>query len=256
MSLGALVPAHAPEDQGPRWASALDEQIERLGARPRDAGADDARERVWLLAHTAIARYARFHASRLGWLSREDLEDLVSEKTLEFVQRVGSAAWARRRRTPAEIAGYLSRIARNGVVDTWRRRRVRWLEDDTTSAGSADLPRGAHPAVVEDPSLDLDRERAAAALARCVGCLDARAQRVWTLRALFDWPSREVAEHPDVGITPAHVDVVLQRARERIRRCMAARGFRPDGMPRGCIATIWARLSAVAGAGPPPEGDP
>ena len=60
--------------------------------------------------------------------------------------------------------------------------------------------------------------------------------------------SRDISEHPLVGVSAAHVDVIVQRARDALRRCLEGRGHRSDVLPRGAFTMLWQGLASLAPA--------
>lgn len=53
-------------------------------------------------------------------LTREDVEDLASEKSLDLMRKLDLGTWEIRGKSGREIAAYLAATARNGVVDFFR----------------------------------------------------------------------------------------------------------------------------------------
>jgi DNA-directed RNA polymerase specialized sigma24 family protein len=82
----------------------------------------------------------------------------------------------------------------------------------------------------------------AEALAACVGALEERARRAWLFRAFYDMSSREIAAHPDVAVRVGHLDVILFRSRQALRRCMTRKGHSLETVPPGAFAELWMRL--------------
>src|SRR5262249_35917564 len=58
----------------------------------------------------------------VGPVSREDLEDLASGKALELLQHGEGKRWSTAGHGPREVAGFVARVARNGLIDLARRR--------------------------------------------------------------------------------------------------------------------------------------
>ena len=65
---------------------------------------------------------------------------------------------------------------------------------------------------------------------------------VWLLRVLYEMSSKTIAEHPEVLRNPGHVDVILGRCREQIRKCMHAHGLDARELPPGTFAELWRRF--------------
>ena len=55
----------------------------------------------------------------------------------------------------------------------------------------------------------------------------------------LDMSTKEISGHPDVGLSTGHVDVVLQRCRERMRKCMTSKGFEVLNVPPGTFTELW-----------------
>ncbi len=233
------------------WPRRLRELCGELGSATPPGTRELIREEAWILIGVALRRYLRHHASQLGPLSPEDLEDISSTKTLDLIRRAESKTWDPAGARGPEIATYLSRVARNGLVDHLRARGrfVRAAEDegdDSAHHGGAELD--AFPQT-EGADLGTARNEFAEALRLCAGALPPRSRTVWFFRVFYEMSTKEIADHPEVRLNPAHVDVLLQRARETIRKCMASKGLEPHDMPPGCFAALWEafRLHPVKG---------
>lgn len=225
-----------------------------LCATLRAGGAtrNPARAEAWLLIRDALSRYIRCYSGRAHPVPREDLEDLASAKALEVLLRAESGEWNPEGRHPGEVAGYLAAVARNGLTRLAEHRRRE------TAPGAA-LANGE---VMEfedrdrvSPGADSAAEAAefVATLRCCVSALAPRARRVWFFRAFYEMSSREIAAHPEVGLTPPHVDVVVQRARESLRACLESRGIRSRDYPAGAFAELWSCLASLDTAAAPKD---
>jgi len=192
-------------------------------------------EEAWLILHSAIARFARVQGGHLGSATREDIEDLASEKALELTRRLESGTWDPSGHGASEIAGFLSVAARNGLVDLLRR-KGRFVE---LTEGVE--PDGAHrpPWVAPRPEADVESRAFTGDLCDCVGRLKQRDRTVWFFRVLYELPSREIAGHPEIRLKPAHVDVILQRCRSALRECMTRKGHDVTEVPRGSFLRLW-----------------
>jgi RNA polymerase sigma factor (sigma-70 family) len=162
------------------------------------------------------------------------VEHLASEKALDLVRRLESGAWDLEGRDPGEVTGFLSTVARNGLVDLFRE-RGRHVEHEEheiePAAGSAAAP--------ELPPVPLERKAFARSLRDCASRLTARDRTVWFFRVFYDLRSREIAQHPEVRLKPAHVDVILQRCRKAVGECMSRKGHEPGELPPGTFAELW-----------------
>jgi len=266
--LGALKPRdglgeHVHMPQAPRWPA----ELQALAACLRDgqqSGIDaEIGGRIWLLLHGALLRFLRQHAIQLGGCCREEQEDIAAQKALLLLQRIASDAWRPGDYSPGEIAAFLSRIARNALID-WRRAAGRFVarenSDGLPAHGSAPGGSGLPGALglaaggAEPPDLAAERHEFVQALKECARRLQPRARTVWFFRIFYDMPSKTIACHPEVGLKPAHVDVLLQRCRAAIRECMRGKGHRPQDMPPGTFAELWMALRCEGTANPFPGG--
>jgi len=222
---------------------------ERLGraalahAIATDAAARDAAlGELWVLMGAALLRYVRAHARPYGRLVEDDLRDIAADKALALYQQIQAGTWRPGELPPPQLCAFLSRVARNGLVDHFRtleRERRHGLRP-----GPADQPppEPATPpahSVTATPDERLQGAQFAAALRDCAEHLPARARRAWFLRVFYDWSSREIAGHPGVGMTAGAVDVALKRARDSVTECMRKKGLQPSDMPTGTFVLLW-----------------
>jgi RNA polymerase sigma factor (sigma-70 family) len=197
-----------------------------------------------------LLRYLRLHGGRLGWVSEEDREDIAAQKSLELLGQIDSTRWQPNSLDREAIQGYLSTVARNGLVDRLRERgRQGVMAAPEEAEGSFPDRDGARQIAPDAP---VACEEFAGALRECLDRLRPRAKRVWFLRVFFELASKEIAAHPEVRIRTTHVDVELARARASIRSCMQQKGFQSQDLPAGTFATLWESLrlfGKVGGAG-------
>jgi len=228
-----------------RWPARLIELCEELRRPDRPPR---AREECWVLVRDALVRFLRGYAARQAAVNPEDLEDLASSKALEILVRAESGEWDPRGRHPAEVAGYLATVARNGLsrLAAGQARRPLSLDAETPDSESLAerLPGGGAA-----PDVQMEAREFVEALRECAGRLQPRSRTIWFLRAALDLPSRDIAAHPAVGLNVPHVDVVLQRAREALRECLRARGWTAADFPAGAFAAMWPGLAAFAPPG-------
>lgn len=203
-----------------------------------------AREKAWLLLNSAISEYLRFHTRRLGSASREDLEDIAADKSLDLLRKIELKVWDPTARSPSEITGFLSKVARNGLVDKLREegRRVEiateeqpeWDPDLSVLETPDDTRRPPDPA-----SNLLESKEIARVLRQCTEELDPRSRLVWFLRVFCQLSSKETAVHPQVSLRSSHVDVILHRARNSLRECLLSKGCEPGDLPPGTFVELW-----------------
>jgi RNA polymerase sigma factor (sigma-70 family) len=234
----------APHAAGPAWAARLVGACVRLKGAPGEAGEHPAWPDAWLLLSTGLHRYLRLHASRMASVADDDLRDLASEKTLGLLARIVSGAWDVEGRTGAEVAAYLSTAARNTLVDWLRRENMLVRTGDDQADEERD--EGMRETGTSDAAGDTDRgvqnREFAEALEGCVGGLEPRARRAWFFRTFYDMSSREIAAHPDVAVRVGHLDVILFRSRQALRRCMTRKGHSLETVPPGAFVELWTRL--------------
>jgi len=215
-----------------------------------DAVGSPAWRDAWLLVSTALLRYLRMHSARTGGAApAEDLEDLASQKSLELVGRAVSGAWDPSGYTAGQAATYLATAARNCLFD-WLERERRFTRPGSDAASRPSDPAEDSPEAgmewattsdVEPPDRAVLRREFADALCRCVRGLDRRSRNAWVLRALFEMTSRDIARHPEVNARVGHVDVLLFRGRQAVRRCMDRRGHDLADVPAGVLVDLWHR---------------
>jgi RNA polymerase sigma-70 factor (ECF subfamily) len=226
-------------DPPPRWPSRLADAAVRL----RDSTCpcrEHERAALWPLLHAALFASLRAQAGRIAWVNTEDLEDLASQKSLELLLRTEEGAWDPKGRSDHEVAGYVARVARHALVDLARRRgRECAAPEDSEAWAQARWEQAGEPARPEDR---LVAREFACALHSCVEALAPRARQAWFRRVFLERPSREIAA--SLGLTAPHVDVVVQRARIALKRCMEAKGHREEPVRPGVFVELWARFSS------------
>lgn len=233
-------PATTSDPEGIQWPA----RLIRLAREARD-GEPSARARaeLWLLVGLVLRQRTRALARPKPAWAAEDLEDVVSDKLLDLLRRFDSRAWEPENSHPGEVVNFLNAVARNALADLARRRSRR----PTVSEEQADREPVAHElAMTREPEpaeAAAERRRFVDGLLLCCGRLPERDRCVWRLRALLELSSREIAEHPDVRLRPDHVDVILQRCRERLRQCMSLAGFELSALPPGTLLALWERTS-------------
>lgn len=231
----------ANRSESPRWPALLKELSIVLQSPGSRSSSDQARGEVWLILNSAIFRYLRIHAAELEAANREDLEDLAAQKSLDLLRRIVSAEWVLSNRSRAEIASFLSKVARNSLLDLLRE-GSRWVHAREGESPEWDIGQAARESTVrmtDPPDIPLERKEFARALRRCVEELSQRSRRIWFLRIFCEMPSKEIAVHPEIGLNASHVDVLLQRCRRAIRDCMRRKGYESRDMPPGTFVELW-----------------
>lgn len=155
------------------------------------------------------AFYERTHLSLFRYLygltggPQEEVEDLAAEAF--------TRAWRSRRSFdgdgPAAL-GWLMKIGRRLVIDSYRRRKARPLMDDPIDD---EVPEAAAP--LEDTvQLDVDQETLLALLQR----LPETPREIVVLRYLLGWPVNQIAAYQDTSEN--NISAALHRAILRLRR--------------------------------------
>lgn len=237
----------------PRWSTHLKRLCQEVQVASGGSSEDGLFTDLWLLLHSTISAYIRIHAARLGRVSREDLEDIAAEKSLDLLRKIDRGQWNPTSRTNAEVEGYISMTARNGLIDRRRaeRQRVEPTDEerdewDVCEEGMVELTSQAEP-----PDLLVERKEYANALRDCVARLDRRGRAIWFLRVLAGMSTKEISVHPEVLLKTGHIDVLLQRARRAVRECMERKGHDPTEIPPGTFTEVWAAFRSPDSA---PEG--
>jgi RNA polymerase sigma factor (sigma-70 family) len=186
-------------------------------------------------------RYLRQYSPPAHGVATADLEDIAAQKSLDLLRKGEQGEWDPTGRNPGEITNFLATVARNGLLDFVRkdRRHVHpdpdgdpvWETQELASRGGANEEA--------PPNLQVERREFVEVLRGCADELQARSRRVWFFRVFLEMSSKEIACHPEVMLKPGNVDVILQRAREAVRDCMARKGYDPQDMPPGTFSELW-----------------
>lgn len=204
-----------------------------------EADRDRVLAELWVLVNATLARYVRLHCRTLGTVDAEDVRDIASEKAMAFVHNLRSGVRDMADMHAAQISAYVSVLARNGLVDTLRKRK----RQAPMLAGSygAKMERVAPES--DGAEISVRHEQFLRAICQCVGSFTPRAQTAWFLRTFFDMPSERIAAHPNVRTTVSAVDMMLSRTRHALRDCMNEKGFGADDAPPGTLVALWELLS-------------
>jgi RNA polymerase sigma factor (sigma-70 family) len=216
----------------------------------------DQRSRImvdlWPLVHATLARYVRLHGESIGRVNAEEARDIASEKSVAFLRNLENNTRDLDALHTFQIRSYLSVLARNGLVDALRRssRRSAHEVPEIKRAG-VQLAPDSDGAEVNVRYREFQR-----ALCQCVEETTPRARLVWFLRMFLDMPSKTIAVHPGVGMTPPSVDMMLSRMRKTVRECMMTKGFNSDDAPPGTFMALWELLGGEKLGAKYEEGDP
>ena len=232
-----------PSPPPPRWPLAVREAVAAIrAAGPQKC--DRSRSALWRLLHASLFASLRAQAGRIAPVRSEDLEDLASQKALELLLRAEEGTWDPAGRAEHEVAGYLAGVARHALVDLARRRgRECPAPEDHDAWALALSSGGTEPARPEDA---LASREFARALRECVATLAPRSRLAWFRRVFLERPSREIAQR--LSLQPAHVDVLVQRARGVLRECMQRKGHPDAELRPGAFVEIWTLLADTAGS--------
>lgn len=239
----------------PLWPAELARLQQRLRSADGSPGREQARAAFWCLLVQVLGRFLRGYARRAGANWDDEVEDLASEMALGLVLRAESGAWDLSARHPGEIVRYLDHAARNGWLDhvtAARRESGAGDIEDLEALRTAARPQTEPPAGLRADAA-VEAGELARALRVCVSGLPERDRRVWFYRVYYEMSSRQVAAHPRIGLRTDHVDVINQRTREALRRCMANKGHDLTDFPKEAFMELWEVLSDVARATEPNE---
>ena len=253
MTIGRASPS-APLSPTPAAARPWVERVHALAGllagQLDDRARADARGELWLLLSSALAKCARAQRASRGWLSREDVEDLVATKALDLLRSIEEHRLVLRGGGGGGDPGfeaYLAQVMRNAIIDQSRRGLRQGMITDRVDEAwgvSAADPTVPCPDV---PSSGIEVDELARALEACLGGLAPRARRIWIFRTFFEMSSRDIAAHPDVALRPKHVDVLVGRVRAAIRACLGERGFDGSQVEIVGVARLWDRFTGREG---------
>jgi RNA polymerase sigma factor (sigma-70 family) len=198
---------------------------------------------IWVLLHSAVSHYAHLHESRMTRLDPDDHADLVSAKASDLVRRIDTGAWRPHDHAPAQVAAFASTAARNGLVDEIRRRkRLTRAQFDEISRGDQEVVTLHRPDPQALPDERFESLEYGEALVDCLLGLKDRTRTILFFRLFYDMPTKIIASHPEIGSSVNSVDVILLRARQRLTKCMAGKGFDTTEIPAGTFGVVWRSL--------------
>jgi hypothetical protein len=233
-----------------RWPARLRELCRDLQRPSVPAAGAGVRQELWVLLNTALAAYVRRRADdHLDDFSAEDLDDLVAEKSSALQRRAESGEWDLARQTAGEIAAYLSHVGGSGLLllREGEQRAVRACQRAHAArmrkaiGGEGSVGGGAEGAA---PIAGPDPGEYTQALIRCAGDLEPRTRLIWFCRVFLRMGAREIAAHPEVGLKPVEVEVILRRARCSVQQGMLLGGYELRNLPPGGFARLWRAIRA------------
>lgn len=234
-----VVPSAPNPDDQARWP----DRVLALSQAWQRSATDDQRRRIlaelWTLVNAAVTRYVRLHSQSYGHVAAEDVRDIASEKAVAFIRSLENGARDLGELQSSQVCSYLSILARNGLVDALRKSHGRTGEvHEEEKEGTPVAPES------DGAEINLRHHEFLRAICGCVSSLAPRAQTAWFLRAFLDMPSKKIAGHPDVRMTPTAVDMMLSRTRRALSECMEKKGLDPGDAPPGTFVALWELLNA------------
>ena len=197
---------------------------------------ESARTQLWLLLNTVLFYRIRRESLRIGILTLEDLQDLSSEKSLELMSRLQDGRWRIDATAPEKTISFITTVARNSVIDLQRRKKPGApLYEGEEAMDFTPPQREPH---IQPDTLPEKREFVSA-IVDCASVLKDLHRRIWLFRVLLEMSAKDIAQHPDVGLESGHVDVILQRARDKVKACMVKKGFDTNQLPPGVFSGLW-----------------
>ena len=235
----------------PLWADRIGPLVHAL------AGSDAAtrqcqRAELWRLLHGALFGALRAQAGRIAPVTQEDLEDLASAKALELLVQAEESRWEVGRRGAGEVAGFVWRVARNGLVDLARKRgREAPPPADAAAWDHALAERAGREAGPMELTV------AGEFVADLGGCLEGLSQRsraAWYRRVVLERPTRETAR--ELGLKAPHVDVLVKRARAALAQCMRGKGHAASDVHPQAFVLLWSAHAQCGFLDPPATAPP
>jgi len=167
-------------------------------------------------------RLFRYAFSRVR--DQASAEDLVQETFLAALKSRSTF-----KGDSAELT-WMTGILRNKIFEHYRKQSKETPLDADDSREDALFADGRHwsPAEAprEWPAAKAESAELGAALRRCLDGLTAPVARAFVLREMEGLDARAAAEA--LGVPPAHLAVLLYRARLRLRRCLEKNHFAPE----------------------------
>lgn len=221
----------------PEWPRRFHKFCVALRASKDQTAVDNARGQLWLILNSVLFRFVNSHAARYGGVPREDVEDIAAQKALDLLNRIQSRSLDLSDRNPKQLKAYLSSTAEKGLMDLFRQHSREASEKKKAVAGN---PGGGSSSQPLDAATDpVENKAYAEALRCCAEKLEERVRTIWLFRVFYEMSSNEIAAHPEVLLKPSYVDVILQRAREALRRCMLHKGHETHQLPTGVFVELW-----------------
>ncbi len=163
--------------------------------------------------------------ARLQLRNEANAEDAVSETLLAALEK--RETFERR----SQLRTWVIAILKHKIIDGLRTQKQRGIffetDDDRADLESLMFKEDGHfvemPAQWGDPEQHLQQLQFFDVLELCVDRLPAMQGRIFMMREWFEFDTAEVCEH--LGLTTSNVNVMLHRARLRLRDCLQSRWF-------------------------------
>lgn len=226
----------------PQWPGRLINMCAALRSAA-EAERCELRAKVWNLLRDSLFTALRREAPRHRSVAREDLEDVASAKALDLLARSERGDWDLTNRSHGEVVNYIRSTARHGLIRLAQQNGRTISLDSLSATGGGDeteAPEWRSP--MPAPDRFVESREFATGLVECLSRLQPRSQRIWFLRAVHEFSSREIARHPDVGVNSANVDVILMRVRAHLTDCLAVKGIDQRHLPAGTFTLLWDRV--------------
>lgn len=253
MSSTDTKPSHSPAvstvaepdpDAGDRpahWPARIRDLGRQVVTAREQSNYEQVKGELWCLLNTVLAEFCQYHATGFPLASREDIEDIASNKALDLLNWIVLGRWNVMDRSPGEIARFVSRTSKNELRNLTRKvkRRVLPREETRPEWDVGQAGEGQEMSHSLTPDAILEQREFARALRACVQQFKPRMRKIWYLRVFCGMPSKQIATHPDVRLKADHIDVLLQRGRQTVRRCMGAKGYEPREILPGTLSELW-----------------
>lgn len=196
-------------------------------------------KRFFVLLYTSLYILIKSQAGRFYSISREDLEDMASERSLYLMQRLERGTWDLSGRTPYELYRYLYKVAHTSLIKVCHKSsQTVALEDRPDVRNGPGTETVFHSQPSANPEDTLKRKTFARELRECLNRLNNRSWFIWVLKVFSDLPAAEIARHPRIMASVNQVNVIFHRCRAAIRKCMSDKGFDSGDIQPGVFSEI------------------
>jgi RNA polymerase sigma-70 factor (TIGR02943 family) len=195
----------------------------RVTARKGRTSMDDGSD---LHAAFAAMRPLLMRMAMLQLRNRSWAEDVVSETLIAALEQ------APRFEARSKLSTWVIGILKHKIIDQMRRRaREVSIDAQDEDEQTADIENMYHddgsqvaaPADWGDPEQALTQQQFLEVLQACLACLPANHGRAFMMREWLDYETPDICA--SLGITAGHCNVMLFRARMRLRECVEQKWF-------------------------------